>query len=126
MSLTCTAPEELAETVPDPPARPSTPRRGARSWPGRMHTLSLVALGLPFAVMITVSLTRPWWPWGDLALMELRTHDVGGPANPLLGTYSRFGWNHPGPVGFWVMAVPYRDRGELVVWATSCSYTLVA
>src|SRR5690606_16195427 len=30
---------------------------------------------------------------------------------PLVGPYSRYGWNHPGPLLFWVMAVPYRLTG---------------
>jgi hypothetical protein len=71
----------------------------------------MASLAIPFVVVIAVSLTRTWWPWGDQALIELRTHDVGGPLNPLVGSYSRFGWYHPGPLGFWVLAAPYRLLG---------------
>lgn len=48
--------------------------------------------------------------WGDLALIELATDDVG--SHPvLLGPYSRFGWHHPGPALFYLLALPYRLSG---------------
>jgi hypothetical protein len=43
--------------------------------------------------------------------MELRIFDVGGPHTPLVGAYSRMGWNHPGPLPFWLLALPYRLLG---------------
>jgi len=51
-----------------------------------------------------------WHPSGDWALLAMRIEDVGH-ATPLLGPYSRFGWNHPGPLLFWVLAVPYHLLG---------------
>src|SRR5690606_24866080 len=71
----------------------------------------VASLAIPFVAVIVLALTRPWAPSTDLALMELRTLDVGGPATPLVGPYSRFGWYHPGPLAFWVLAVPYRLLG---------------
>ncbi len=53
-----------------------------------------------------------WYPAGDQALIELRTADVGKAATPLLGPYSRFGWNHPGPLEFYVLAPLYRLAGS--------------
>jgi hypothetical protein len=55
---------------------------------------------------------RNWYPAGDWSVLELRTRDVGSSATPLLGPYSRFGWNHPGPLLFWLFAVPYRLLGQ--------------
>ncbi|WP_334142625.1 hypothetical protein [Rhabdothermincola sp.] len=55
---------------------------------------------------------REWLPTGDWAVLELRTRDVGSSATPLIGPYSRFGWNHPGPLLFWLLAVPYRLSGS--------------
>ena len=45
--------------------------------------------------------------YGDQAVIELRTRDVGH--HPvLLGLFSRDLWSHPGPALFYVLAVPYR------------------
>ena len=40
----------------------------------------------------------------DAALMDLRVRDVLSRDTPLVGVYSQFGWNHPGPVAFWLLA----------------------
>jgi hypothetical protein len=69
------------------------------------------ALALPFVAAAAVVLTQHWFPSSDMALLELRTLDVGGPDTPLLGAYSRLGWNHPGPLEFWVLAAPLRLFG---------------
>jgi hypothetical protein len=55
---------------------------------------------------------RTWHPAGDWSVLELRTRDVGSSNTPLLGPYSRYGWNHPGPLLFWLLAVPYRLLGQ--------------
>ena len=64
---------------------------------------------------------KEWRPAGDWSVLELRTRDVGSTLTPLLGPYSRFGWNHPGPLLFWGFAVPYRLLGQ-----SSSSMLLVA
>src|SRR3954452_8604486 len=87
-------------------ARPAPPR-----WPRAVTGVGVAALAVPFAAALVLALTRPWSPSTDLALMELRTLDVGGPATPLLGPYSRLGWSHPGPLAFWLLALPYRLFG---------------
>lgn len=51
-----------------------------------------------------------WIPSGDWAVLTLRVEDVGQ-NTPLVGPYSRFGWNHPGPLMYWLLAVPYRILG---------------
>lgn len=58
-----------------------------------------------------VSCTQPWAPVSDLALIELQVAEVFG-RTPLVGTYSRHGWNHPGPAMFWVLAIPYHLAGR--------------
>lgn len=50
---------------------------------------------------------RVWIPSGDWAVEGLRAIDVGA-NTPLIGPYSRFGWNHPGPLLFVVLALPLR------------------
>jgi hypothetical protein len=50
-------------------------------------------------------------PWGDLALIETSVRAVGS-RSLLLGPYSQWGWRHPGPLYFYVLAVPYRLLGS--------------
>jgi hypothetical protein len=78
--------------------------------PAAAWLLSLCALG-PIVVAGIESVTKTWYPAGDWALLELRTMDVGTRHTPLVGVYSRFSWNHPGPFLFWLFAVPYRLAG---------------
>jgi hypothetical protein len=48
----------------------------------------------------------------DAAVIEVKVRDVGTSDTPLLGSYQRFGWNMPGPLLFYVLAVPYRLLGS--------------
>lgn len=50
-------------------------------------------------------------PNADIALIELHVRDVGS-EKVLLGPYSRFGWSHPGPSMYYLLAVPYRLLGS--------------
>ena len=70
-----------------------------------------VLLVTPILIVGINGLVRSWFPAGDWAMTELRVVDVGGPHTPLVGPYSRFGWNHPGPLLFWILAIPYRLTG---------------
>lgn len=73
----------------------------------------VVAVGLVLWPLLDLARTASdlvWRPSGDWAVIALRTDDVGR-LTPLLGPYSRFGWNHPGPLLFWSLAIPYRLLG---------------
>ena len=71
----------------------------------------LIAIALwPALAAARASLRLPWNPSGDWALLAMWVEDVGH-VTPLLGPYSRFGWNHPGPLMFWMLAVPYHLAG---------------
>ncbi len=87
-------------------------RRSGRRWATGV-VLAVVA-GLP-AVLGVLSLIPGWdesyVPQTDQALFELTVRDVGR-HEVLLGPYSRFGWNHPGPMAAYLLAVPYRLMGE--------------
>jgi hypothetical protein len=48
---------------------------------------------------------------GDFAAIELQIRDVGHHA-VLVGLYSRADWHHPGPMLFYVLALPYRLLGS--------------
>lgn len=75
-----------------------------------------------------------WVPAGDLAVMELSVRDVGTRATPLVGAWSRFGWRHPGPLPFYLLAGPYRlaaghpwglEAGALLINAVAIVGTLI-
>lgn len=83
----------------------------------RLAKPSWVAVGLavvlcaPVVVALAALLGEPWYASGDHGLIWLRATDVGGSETPLVGPYSRAGWNHPGPLLFYVMALPLRVLG---------------
>jgi len=62
---------------------------------------------LPAFVAAASLVGRQWLPSGDHAVIARRVADVGGQHTPLVGVYSRFGWDHPGPLMFWALA-PFR------------------
>jgi len=64
-----------------------------------------VAIGIvaPALVAIACLVGRRWHPTDDLAIIDLRSRDVWTTHTPLTGLYSRPGWNHPGPLMFWMI-----------------------
>ncbi len=69
-----------------------------------------------------------WRPSGDWAVITLRVEDVLR-STPLTGPYSRFGWNHPGPLLYWLLAAPYHllgDRPESVLAAAATLNVIAA
>lgn len=85
----------------------------ARRWHGA-HERWVVTLALTAALVLPSLwdvLASAAQTSGDIALIELRVRDVLSAHPPLTGAYSRYGWDHPGPVFFWMAAVPYRLLG---------------
>src|SRR3954454_20436487 len=81
-------------------------------WGRRLFVVTTVALMLPLAMMAVRVLAHDWPnPGGDIALIELRTRDVGA-HTPLLGSYGRYGFSQPGPLWFYALALPYRVFGS--------------
>jgi hypothetical protein len=74
-------------------------------------------LALPALVAALSLLGRHWYASGDQAFEVLRIGDVGGRHTPLFGAPSRFGWYHPGPLLFLVLAPAQRLLGETGVLA---------
>lgn len=77
--------------------------------------LVVVLLGLLAVVIIWLVVrlvSSDWLPIGDYRTLELRVSDVGGSETPILGVYSRYQWNHPGPMLFYALALPYRLAGS--------------
>jgi hypothetical protein len=59
---------------------------------------------LPAIAAAASLLGNHWHAGADQALELLRIGDVGGRHTPLVGAWSRFGWAHPGPLLFWLLA----------------------
>jgi hypothetical protein len=104
--------------TPDPsPARTAQARRGLLAVASRPVTVAAATLLVAVCVAPVLAagidaFGKTWHPAGDWSVIELRTRDVGSASTPLVGPYSRFGWNHPGPLLFWILAVPYRLLGQ--------------
>ncbi|CAB4560163.1 MAG: hypothetical protein F2534_08825 [Actinobacteria bacterium] len=81
----------------------ATPRAGSRAL-----LPALVLLVVAHGILI---LTRSYQPGGDWAFIELRTRDVFSSDTPLTGAWSRYGWNHPGPVLYHSLALPWLASG---------------
>jgi hypothetical protein len=96
-----------------------TPPAAERSRPGeialRWAPLLVALPGLAAAASV---LAQGWIPTTDQAVEVLRVADVGTGHTPLTGPWSRFGWDHPGPLLFWMSAPGYRAFGPTGVAAT--------
>lgn len=66
--------------------------------------LVIAVVLLPVVVSLAALVGRMWNPAGDYALELLQIEEVGGGNTPLTGAYSRWGWDHPGPLLFWLLA----------------------
>lgn len=83
----------------------------------------LLALGLTILALLPVLatvLTRSgstYVPAGDMGMIDLRVRDVWSADTPLVGPFSRYGWSHPGPLLFWILAIPSRLFGQ-AAWVT--------
>jgi len=90
------------------------PRRGrpARFPNGTPSLVLLVVALVPLLVLLARAGFQAWNPVGDNALIALHTGDVGTSHTPLIGPYSRFDWSHPGPLLYYLLALPYRLIGN--------------
>lgn len=90
-----------------PPTDATAPATRDRTW--TTLVVGMLALG---ACIASVRLARSTWdPASDLALAELAVRRVGTGHTPLLGAYSRYGWAHPGPALWYLLAPWYRISG---------------
>ena len=84
-------------------------RPAAESQPLGRYNLALLAG--PVLLLALVTLLVPLSPWGDQAVIQLST-DRAAAVHQLLGPYSRFGWDHPGPLYFYLLMIPYKVLGS--------------
>ena len=80
--------------------------------------VTLVALA-PILAVVVQRWGHPYLPVEDQATIDLRVHDVWSFSGntPLVGPFSRFGWSHPGPLFFYLLAVVSAVLGR-ASWAT--------
>jgi len=103
----------LIDQVPTPtlPAGRSGPAHRKRHRRARPGTAAAVAITLVALLPIIAVLIQRWGrvyvPVGDQATLDLRIRDVWtfSSSTPLTGPYSRFGWNHPGPTMYYLLAL---------------------
>jgi len=77
------------------------------------HALPILLSLLPFGPSWWFVLSKPWMPFSvndDNALIELAVRQACH-GERLLGAGSRFGWNHPGPLQFYLIAPFYLLTG---------------
>jgi hypothetical protein len=80
----------------------------------RFAPISIVMMLVPVGVGVgraLSSINQPFVSFGDVAVLESTIRDTLG-GHQLLGPYSHFGWFHPGPAYFYVMAPVYWIFGE--------------
>jgi hypothetical protein len=80
--------------------------------------ITLVAL-LPIIAVLIQRWGRVYVPVGDQATLDLRVRDVWtfSSDTPLTGPYSRFGWDHPGPTMYYLLALFSGVAGQQA-WAS--------
>jgi len=85
--------------------------------------ITMVVL-LPFVTAIVTRVGRSYLPVQDFAVIDLRVRDVFTRDIPLVGPYSRYGWNHPGPLAFWLVA-PFAALFGSPAWATQVGFVML-
>ena len=109
-----------ASGVASPGRRTSCDERIER----RNALVATVAVLVPFALVVVLRTGRDWLPAQDLAITDLRVRDMLSGNVLLMGPYSRYGWNHPGPLFFWVLA-PFSAFAGGAAWGTLVGHTVV-
>jgi hypothetical protein len=87
--------------------------------------LTIMSLA-PVGVVILQRAGRHYLPVQDLAVIDLRVRDVFTFSNntPMVGAYSRFGWSHPGPAMYYLVA-PFAWLFGNPAWATLVGFALL-
>lgn len=94
--------------MPTDAEAPPSPRD--RWWTAGLTALLVLPLVVS-AVYLWFSVGTSYVPSTDWALLELRMRDVLDHA-VYVGPYSRYGWSHPGPLIFYLLAIPYKLTGS--------------
>ncbi len=91
-------------------------RTAGIGWSTRWERWIVIGLTAVVLVPILLSIVKmlggpTYYPGIDIAATELRVRDALGEA-VLVGPYSRYGWDHPGPFLFYLLAIPYWLSGR--------------
>ena len=78
------------------------------TWKDPVVLLAAALVLVPAVAAMASALRNSYVPTNDWALLELQVRAVGTGDTPLVGAWSRFGWDHPGPWPLYFMALPYR------------------
>jgi hypothetical protein len=100
-------PSAIGVTDPCPDTTADVPAP-APLWKDPIVLVAAALVLVPTVAAMVSALRTPWVPTNDWALIELQVRAVGTSDTPLLGAWSRFGWDHPGPWLFYLLALPYR------------------
>jgi hypothetical protein len=100
-------PSDVAVTDPSPDTTADAPAPRP-SWKDPVVLVAVALVLVPTVAAMVSALRTPWVPTNDWALIELEVRAVGTSDTPLVGAWSRFGWDHPGPWLFYLLALPYR------------------
>jgi hypothetical protein len=97
---------ETAERPPPPPDAEGGGRaHTAPAVPRAAAVLAAAVLLVPLVVAAVVAAGDGLPFAGDSAVLDLRSRDLFGADFPLVGAYSRFGWNHLGPWEVWLAGI---------------------
>ena len=106
------------------------PAEARRRWrPDPVVCVAAALVLVPTIAAMVSALRNPYGPTNDWALLELQVRDVGTGDTPLLGAWSRFGWDHPGPLMFYALAAFYRlvpGENGLLFAAAAVNFVAVA
>jgi len=101
------------------PAAPIAEQAPAADRPALGADVVLLALAcLPVAIAATLAITRHWMPFSDNAIIAARVRDSLSAHPPTVGMPTTLAayvdakvTYHPGPLGFWALAIPYWVSG---------------
>ncbi len=114
MTVEVVAGEPAVKRNPPEPSAASAPPAGSTTFLDR-HWRPLVAgaMSLPFAaVLLAFRAQEPRSSnFGDVAVTELAIQKALR-FRQVVGPYDRFGWSHPGPGIFYILAIPYAVLGR--------------
>jgi hypothetical protein len=87
--------------------------------------LVLVVLALaPVLVVIVLRTGHAYTPAGDIGAIDLRVREVWSWHPPLVGPYGNHGWDHPGPLLFYLLSLPSLLAGH-AAWGTQVGGALL-
>ena len=114
---------EISTTEPRAEIAEPRPAQGVRRPVVLAVVLVLLAL-VPVLVVVVLRTGYSYTPAGDIGAIDLRVREVFSLHPPLVGPYGNHGWDHPGPLLFYLLAVPSLLSGQ-AAWGTQVGAALL-